>query len=318
MIKTRISSLLNIKHPILQGGMAWVATGELAAAVSNAGGLGIIGSGNAPPDIIKKEIIKVKERTDKPFGLNVMLLSPYAEEIIKLIYEEQIPIVTFGAGNPGKYIVKLKDKGTVVIPIVPSVALAKRMESAGADAVIVEGTEAGGHIGETTTMALVPQVADALNIPIIAAGGIADGRGFISALALGAEGVQMGTVFVCSQECTVHENYKKAIIKASDRNTSVSGRITGHPVRMIKNKLHRELIETEKNNDINEFERLGTGSLRKACIEGDVVMGTVMAGQISGLIKDIKPVNVIIDGIMSESEAIIEKLNNTMKGKNLC
>lgn len=318
VIKTSICNLLNIKYPILQGGMAWVATGELTAAVSNAGGLGIIGSGNAPPDIIKKEIIKVKENTDKPFGLNVMLLSPYVEEILNLIIKEHIPVVTFGAGNPGKYIKKLKDKGIVVIPIAPSVALAKRMEAYGANAVIVEGTEAGGHIGETTTMALVPQVADSLNIPVIAAGGIADGRGFISALALGAEGIQMGTVFVCSRECVVHNNYKQAIIKANDRNTSVSGRITGHPVRMIKNKLYRELTEMEKNNDPNGFEKLGTDSLRKACIDGDVIMGTVMAGQISGLIKEIKPVQEIIEGIISDSVVIMEKLKEVMGGKILC
>ncbi|MCK9216553.1 MAG: enoyl-[acyl-carrier-protein] reductase FabK [Firmicutes bacterium] len=310
MIKTEICSLLNIKYPILQGGMAWIATGELAAAVSNAGGLGIIGSGNAPAEIIKKEILKIKNSTDKPFALNVMLLSPFVDEIIELIYEEKVPIVSFGAGNPSKYIKKLKKNNIKVIPIVPSVALAKRMENSGADAVIVEGTEAGGHIGETTTMALVPQVVDAVKIPVIAAGGIADGRGFISALALGAQGVQMGTIFVCSKECTVHNNYKNAIIKAGDRSTSISGKTTGHPVRMIKNKLYREFIKLERVGvPIEELEKLGEGSLRKACVEGDVDTGTVMAGQISGIVKEIKTVKDIIDGIIEESYKVIKKVN---------
>ena len=314
MIKTKICSLLNIKYPILQGGMAWIATGELAAAVSNAGGLGIIGSGNAPAEIIREEISKIRNYTDKPFAINVMLLSPFAEEIIQLIYEEKIPVVTFGAGNPSKYIKKLKEESIKVIPIVPSVALAKRMEMAGADGVIVEGTEAGGHIGETTTMALVPQVVDAVKIPVIAAGGIADGRGFVSALALGAQGVQMGTVFVCSKECTVHNNYKNAILKAGDRSTSISGKSTGHPVRMIKNKLYREFINLEKNGvSVNELEKLGEGSLRKACIEGDVVTGTVMAGQISGMVKEIKTVKDIIDGIIEESYEVIKKISKIVE-----
>lgn len=314
MIKTKICSLLNIKYPILQGGMAWIATGELAAAVSNAGGLGTIGSGNAPAEVIKREIVKIKNNTDKPFALNIMLLSPFVDEIIELVYEEKIPIVSFGAGNPSKYIKKLKENNIKVIPIVPSVALAKRMENTGADAVIVEGTEAGGHIGETTTMTLVPQVVDAVKIPVIAAGGIADGRGFLSALALGAQGVQMGTIFVCSKECTVHNNYKNAIIKARDRSTSISGKTTGHPVRMIKNKLYREFIELERIGvSIKELEKLGEGSLRKACIEGDVDKGTVMAGQISGMIKEIKTVKDIIDGIIEESYEVIEKVNEIME-----
>lgn len=314
MIKTKICTLLNIKYPILQGGMAWIATGELAAAVSNAGGLGIIGSGNAPAEIIREEISKIRDYTDKPFAINVMLLSPFAEEIIQLIYEEKIPVVTFGAGNPSKYIKKLKEENIKVIPIVPSVALAKRMEMAGADGVIVEGTEAGGHIGETTTMALVPQVVDAVKIPVIAAGGIADGRGFVSALALGAQGVQMGTVFVCSKECTVHNNYKNAILKAGDRSTSISGKSTGHPVRMIKNKLYREFINLEKNGvSVNELEKLGEGSLRKACMEGDVVTGTVMAGQISGMVKEIKTVKDIIDGIIEESYEVIKKISKIVE-----
>lgn len=319
MLNTSICSLLGIKYPILQGGMAWIATGELASSVSNAGGLGIIGSGNAPADVIRKEVIKVKNNTDKPFGVNVMLLSPFVDEIIQMVYEEKVPVITTGAGNPGKYISKLKEAGIKIIPVVPSVALAKKMESNGADAVIAEGTEAGGHIGELTTMVLVPQIADAIKIPVIAAGGIADGRGIISALALGAQGVQMGTVFVCSQECTVHDNYKKAIIKAGDRGTVVSGRTTGHPVRMLKNKLYREFDKLEKNNAaIEEFDRLGSGSLKKACIDGDVNMGSVMAGQISGLVKEIKPAKVIIDDIVNECSEIINKVSVIVGGISSC
>lgn len=319
MISTSICSLLDIEYPILQGGMAWIATGELASAVSNAGGLGIIGSGNAPAELIRKEILKVKEKTDRPFGLNVMLLSPFVDDIIQLIYEERVPIITFGAGNPGKYIKKLKEASIKVIPIVPSIALAKKMEAAGADAVIAEGTEAGGHIGEITTMALVPQMVDAISIPVIAAGGIADARGFVSALVLGAQGVQMGTVFVCSKECTVHDNYKNAIIKAGDRSTSVSGRTTGHPVRMIKNKLFRELIKLEKRNaSIEEFDKVGSGSLKKACIDGDIDMGTVMAGQISGMVKEIKSVKDIINDIIQESNEVMKRASEIIGGKNRC
>ena len=315
MLNTSICSLLKIKYPILQGGMAWIATGELASAVSNAGGLGIIGSGNAPVDLIRKEINKVKNNTDKPFGVNVMLLSPYADEIIQMIYEEKVPVITTGAGNPSKYISKLKEAGIKIIPVVPSVALAKKMEKEGADAVIAEGIEAGGHIGELTTMALVPQIADAVKIPVLAAGGIADGRGMASALALGAQGVQMGTVFVCSKECTVHDNYKNAIIKAGDRSTAVSGRTTGHPVRVLKNRLYREFESLEKNNaSIEELEKLGSGSLKKACIDGDVNMGSVMAGQISGLVKEIKPVKRIIDDIVNECIEVICKVNGMVGG----
>ncbi len=316
MIKTSICDLLGIKYPIFQGGMAWIATGELALAVSNEGGLGIIGAGNAPPDIIRKEIQKVKKGTDKPFAVNIMLLSPFVEDIVQLVVEEKVAIVTFGAGSPGKYIRQLKDENIKVIPIVPSVALAKRMEAAGADAIIAEGTEAGGHIGETTTMALIPQVVDAVNIPVIAAGGIADARGFVSSLILGAQGVQMGTVFVCSKECTVHNNYKNAIIKAGDRSTSISGKTVNHPVRMIKNKLFREIIKLEKNKaSIEEIEKLGIGSLKNACIDGDISMGTVMAGQISGLVKEIKPVKDIINGIMQKSNEIIRNASQAVGGK---
>lgn len=305
MIKTELCDLLNIEYPIIQGGMAWVATSELAAAVSNAGGLGIIGCGNAPREVIEAEIANIKKLTDKPFGVNIMLLSPYAEDIIEFLYEEKVPVVTTGAGNPGKYINKFKEIGTKVIPVVPSVALAKRMEKIGADAVVVEGTEAGGHIGELTTMSLIPQVADEVTIPVIAAGGIADGRGFIAALSLGAKGVQIGTRFICTVECKVHENYKQAIIKSSDRDAVATGRTTGHPVRALKNAFTKKLAQLEKQNtDIETIENFGVGMLRKAVIEGDIGNGSVMAGQISGLIKDIKTCKAVIEDIMLEAEAI--------------
>ncbi|HYE80536.1 MAG TPA: enoyl-[acyl-carrier-protein] reductase FabK [Clostridia bacterium] len=307
MFKTPLCDVLGIKYPILQGGMAWVATAELAAAVSNAGGLGIIGAGNAPGDYVRKEIKKVKELTDKPFGVNIMLLSPFVDEVIEAVYEERVPVITTGAGNPGKYIARFKEIGTKIIPVVPAVALAKKMEQEGVDAVIAEGTESGGHVGELTTMALVPQVVDAVNIPVIAAGGMADGRGLISALALGAVGVQMGTVFVCASECTAHENYKLAIIKAGDRGTAVTGRVTGHPVRILKNKLAREFEKLEKANaGAEEYEKLGVGRLKAAVVDGDADYGSVMAGQISGLVKEIKPAKDIIENIMKEADITLE------------
>jgi enoyl-[acyl-carrier protein] reductase II len=248
MIKTRVTELLGIEYPIIQGGMAWVATHELAAAVSQAGGLGIIAAGNAPKEVIRNEIREVKKLTNKPFGVNIMLLSPFVDEVVDTVLEEGVSVVTTGAGNPGKYLERFKEKNIKVIPVVPSVALAKRMEKEGVDAVIVEGTESGGHIGELTTFALVPQVVDAVNIPVIAAGGIADARGFVAAFALGAEGVQMGTRFVLSTEAKVHENYKNLLLKAKDRDAIVTGRTTGHPVRVIKNKFTREFLELEKQN----------------------------------------------------------------------
>ena len=302
MFRTSICDVLGIKYPIIQGGMAWVATAELAAAVSNAGGLGIIGAGNAPADFVRAEIQKAKKLTDKPFGVNIMLLSPFVDEVIDAVYEERVPVITTGAGNPGKYIARFKEIGTKVIPVVPAVALAKKMEQEGVDAVIAEGTESGGHIGELTTMALVPQVVDAVSIPVIAAGGIADGRGFISALALGAQGVQMGTVFVCASECTAHENYKLAIVKAGDRGTAVTGRVTGHPVRILKNKLSREFEKLEKGNaSAEEYDKLGVGRLKAAVVDGDADFGSVMAGQISGMVKEIKPAKDIIEAIMKEA-----------------
>ena len=307
MIHTRICEILGIEYPILQGGMAGVATAELAAAVSNAGGLGIIGAGNAPADVVEREIIKASELTTKPFGVNVMLLSPFVDQVMEVIIKHRVKVVTTGAGNPGKYIGGLKEAGAKIIPVVPSVALAKRMQSVGADALIAEGTEAGGHIGELTTMCLVPQVVDAVEIPVIAAGGIADGRGLVAVLALGAEGVQMGTRFVCSLECTAHANYKEALLKAGDRDTVASGRTTGHPVRCLKNKLTREFDRLERaGTPAEELEKLGAGKLREAVVEGNTRDGSVMSGQIAGLINDIKPVKEIIEGITKEARDIIE------------
>ncbi|MFZ5966342.1 MAG: enoyl-[acyl-carrier-protein] reductase FabK [Bacillota bacterium] len=295
--------MLNIRYPIIQGGMAWVATAELAAAVSNAGGLGLIAAGNAPASFIRKEIEKIKTRTDKPYGINVMLLSPYVDEVIDLVIQEKVPVITTGAGNPGKYMSRLKSVGTKVIPVVPSVALAQRVEKIGADAVIVEGTEAGGHIGELTTMVLVPQIVDAVKIPVIAAGGIADGRGMAAAFALGAKAVQIGTRFICSSECTAHERYKELILKAKDRDTVVTGRSTGHPVRVLKNKFSKEYGKKEQENaSIEELESLGSGRLKLSVIDGDIENGSVMSGQIAGLIQDIKPCKEIIEEIVADAK----------------
>ncbi len=311
MFKTEICDMLNIKYPIIQGGMAWVATAELAGAVSNAGGLGIIGCGNAPASIIKKEIDKVRQLTDKPFGVNVMFLSPFLEEIIELLLEEKVPVITTGAGNPGKYIESFKEIGTKVIPVIPTIALAKRMEKLGADAIIVEGTEAGGHIGELSTMALLPQIVDAVSIPVIAAGGIADGRGFVAALSLGAKGVQIGTRFVCTDECIAHDNYKQAILKSGDRDAIVTGRTTGHPVRVLKNKFTKQFQLMEKENATpEELEEFGAGALERAAIGGDIQSGTIMAGQISSLICDIKPCKNVIEDIISEAEEVRNRLIN--------
>jgi enoyl-[acyl-carrier protein] reductase II len=289
--------------------MAWVSTAELAAAVSNAGGLGIIGAGQMPAEKLKQEIAKARSLTTRSFGVNLMLLASNIEELVKVILEEKVPVVTTGAGSPGAYIASFKERGIKVLPVVPSVALAQRMERAGADAVIVEGTEAGGHIGELTTLVLVPQVVDAVSIPVIAAGGIADGRGFIAALALGAKGVQMGTRFICTTECTVHENFKQKIVKARDRDTVVTGRSTGHPVRCLKNKLTREFERLErKGASVEELERLGTGKLRQAALEGDMEFGSVMAGQCAGLVKSVKPVAEVILEIIEEAKEVLKDL----------
>lgn len=308
-MNSRICKILDIEYPIIQGGMAWVSTAELAAAVSNAGGLGIIAAGNAPGTVIKDEIDKIKKLTDKPFGINVMLLSPFVDEIMGLVATEKVPVITTGAGNPGKYLNMLKEIGTKVIPVVPSVALAKRVEKAGVDAIIVEGTEAGGHIGELTTMVLVPQVVDAVDIPVIAAGGIADGRGMVAAFALGAEGVQVGTRFICSKECNIHEDYKQVVLKAKDRDTIVTGRITGHPVRVIKNKLAKEFQKLEKSGaHIEDLEKLGAGKLKLSVVNGDVDNGSVMAGQIAGLVKDIKFCKEIIEDMIKEAADTYESM----------
>ena len=294
-MKTEITKLLGIEYPIIQGGMAWVGTNELAAAVSEAGGLGIIGSGGAPASWVKEQIQQVKQKTDKPFGVNVMLMNPEADAIAQVIVDEKVPVVTTGAGNPEKYMEMWKAAGVKVIPVVASVALAKRMERTGADAVIAEGTESGGHIGETTTMALVPQVVDAVSIPVIAAGGIADGRGIAAAFMLGAKAVQMGTIFVASEESIVSDNYKNKVVKAKDIDTKVTGRSTGHPVRCIRNKQTQEYLRMEAEGaTLEELEHLTLGGLRKAVVDGDVVNGSVMAGQIAGLVKEIRSCKDIV------------------------
>ncbi len=304
-----ICELLGIKYPIIQGGMAWLGTFELVSAVSNAGGLGIIGSGDAPPDWLRRQIRSTKENTDKPFGVNIMLMSPFVKENLQIIIEEQVKIVTFGGGNPGSYIPALKEAGIKSLPVVSSVALARRLERLGADAIIAEGMESGGHIGETTTMALVPQVVQSVKLPVIAAGGIADGHGLIAALALGAQGVQMGTRFICSQECIAHPKFKEQIVQATDRSTVVTGESTGHPVRCLENRLTREFRTREKAGaSVEELETFGRGRLKLGIIDGNIEEGSLMAGQIAGLIKDIKPVKEIIESIMAEAEEIIDSL----------
>jgi len=304
---SNICRLLGIEYPIIQGAMAWIADSSLAAAVSNGGGLGIIAGGGADGEWLRSEIHKARKLTEKPFGVNIMLLSPFVEEQMKVVCEEKVKVVTTGAGNPGKYIKELKANGIIVIPVVPSVAFAQRVERAGADAVIAEGQEAGGHIGEITTMALVPQIVDAVKIPVIAAGGIADGRGVCAAFMLGAKGVQLGTRFVVADECTVSENYKDAIIKAKDTDTCQTGRSTGHPVRVIKNKLSREVISLEKKNvDTEEIARLCTGSLRQAVVDGDMERGSIMSGQIAGLVTRRQPAAEMIREIFEEAEEIYE------------
>jgi len=292
--------LLGIKYPIFQGGMAWLGTAELASAVSNAGGLGIIGAGHMPPDVLRKEIQKTKSMTDKPFGVNVMLMSPFVREVMQVVVNEKVKVVTTGAGNPGEYIPALKEIGAKVIPVVASVALAKRLVRTGVDAVIAEGMESGGHIGEITTMALLPQIVDAVEVPVIAAGGIGDSRGIVAAFALGAQGVQMGSRFVVSKECIAHVNYKNAVLKAKDRSTVVTGLSTGHPVRVIGNKLTREYLELEKNGaSVEELEQLGAGKLHLATHGGDVDNGSVMIGQISGMLTNVKTVAEIMEELAS-------------------
>lgn len=308
--KTRITELLGIKYPIIQGGMAWIAESTLAAAVSNAGGLGLIAGGSAPIDYLREEIRKTKAAVNgKPFGVNIMLMSPNAEELAKLVIEEGVPVVTTGAGNPGKYMAAWKEAGIKVIPVIPSVALAKRMERAGADAVVAEGMESGGHIGENTTMCLVPQVADAVEIPVIAAGGIADGRGIAASFMLGAEGVQLGTRFLAAEECRIHPTYKELVIKAKDTDSIVTGRSTGHPCRNVKTKFSKKLAGGEMNGTItpDEFEEITLGSLRKAVQDGNLEEGSFLCGAIAGMVNKIEPAKAMIEEMFAQAEQLLNR-----------
>lgn len=305
-MNTRITELLGVEYPIIQGGMAWVAENNLAAAVSEAGGLGLIGGANAPAEVIRQYIRKVKEVTNKPFGVNVMLMSPHADEVAKVVVEEGVKVVTTGAGNPEKYIDIWKAAGIKVIPVVASVALAKRMEKYGADAVIAEGMESGGHIGEATTMTLVPQVVDAVSIPVIAAGGIGDGRGIAAAFMLGAEAVQMGTRFLVAKECIVHQNYKDRVLKAKDIDTAVTGRTHGHPVRGLRNQMTRDYVKLEnEGKSFEELEYLTLGALRNAVVDGDVINGTVMAGQIAGMVSKEQTCKEMIIEMITQAEGLL-------------
>lgn len=308
MFKTPLCELLGIEYPIFQGGMAWVATAELVVAVSEAGGLGILGAGNAPPEVVQEEIRKIKERTNRPFGVNIYYLSPHVEALLDLVVAEKVPVVVTGAGNPGKHVPRLKQAGIKVISVVSSVALAQRLARVGVDALVAEGMEGGGHIGDVATLVLVPQVVDAVTVPVVAAGGIADGRGLVAALVLGATGVQMGTRFICTTECTVHENYKQAILKARDRATTVTG-YAGHEVRVLKNKLSQSFKAlAEQGASLQEFDALGQGRLRAAVVEGDVEYGSLMAGQVAALVNEIKPARKILQEVMEEASLLLEKI----------
>lgn len=307
-METRVSRLLGTTYPVIQGGMAWVAEYHLAAAVSNAGGLGIIGAASAPPEVVREQIRQAKKLTDRPFGVNVMLLNPNTPEVAKIVIEEGVKVVTTGAGNPAKFMDDWKAAGVVVIPVVASVAMAKLMERGGADAVVAEGMESGGHIGAQTTMTLVPQVVDAVNIPVIAAGGIADGRGVAAAMMLGAEGVQLGTRFVTAKESIAHENYKERIIKAKDIDSEVTGMSTGHPIRVLRNQMSREYLRLEKEGaSFEELEQLTLGSLRKAVMDGDVKNGSLMAGQCAGLVKKEQSCKEIIEELMTEADELLNR-----------
>ena len=307
----KLNELLNIKYPLIQGGMANIATGEFAASVSNAGALGLIGAGGMDTETLKKNIEICRSLTDKPFGVNIRLMNPCADEMAQLVIDEKVPVVTTGAGNPGKYVESWKAAGIKVLPVVPSVALAKRLEKYHVDGIIVEGTEAGGHIGELTTMALVPQVVEAVKVPVIAAGGIASGKQLLAAYALGASGVQVGTCLLASEECPIHENYKQAIINAKDTSTTVTGRIAGTPVRIIKNKMAKEYIKREKEGaDMMELEKYTLGSLKRAVLEGDVETGSLMAGQVAGMVDEIKPVAAIIAELFDECKQEFKKLES--------
>jgi len=309
MLKAAICDLFGIEYPIVQGGMAYLGTAELVSAVSNAGGLGIIGAGNSEPDWVRQQIRSTRQLTDKPFGVNILLISPFAEQVVDVVLEEKVAVVTTGAGNPGPYIPRFKQAGIKVMPVLASVALAKRLERAGVDAVVAEGMESGGHIGEVTTMALVPQVVDSVQVPVVAAGGIGDGRGLVAALALGAQGVQVGTRFVCSEECIAHPGYKQKILQAHERSTVASGQTTGHPLRCLQNRLTRQFQEMEKAGaSKEELESFGMNRYYQGAIEGNLEDGSLIAGQVAGLIKEIKPVRVIIDEMVAEAEAIIAGL----------
>lgn len=315
MIKTELCELLNIKYPIFQGGMAWIADASLAAAVSNAGGLGIIAAMNANADWLREEIHKVRTMTDKPFGVNIMLMSPFADEVSDLVVEERVPVVVTGAGNPGKYMKKWVEAGIKVIPVVASTAMARLVERSGATAVVAEGGESGGHIGELTTMTLVPQVCDAVKIPVLAAGGIADGRGIAAALMLGACGVQCGTRFLVAKECTVHQNYKNKILKAKDIDTIATGKRLGHPVRCLKNQFTRELFKQEYNSNISdeELEKMGAGALRKAAKEGDEKNGSFMAGQCAAMVHKEQTAQEMIEEMFAQAEEILNQANRFCK-----
>lgn len=312
-MKTVITEMLGIEYPVIQGGMAWVADHHIAAAVSNAGGLGLIGCGGADENWVRDQIHKCRELTDKPFGVNLMLMNPRADEIAAVLAEEKVKVVTTGAGSPAKYIEMWKAAGIIVIPVIAGVALAKRMEQCGADAVVAEGTESGGHIGETTTMALVPQVVDAINIPVIAAGGIADARGVAAAFMLGAKAVQCGTVFCASKEVNIHQNYKDMVIKAKDNDTRVTGRSTGAPVRQIRNALTKQYQDLEaKGAGLDELEKLALGSLRRAVVDGDTKAGTFMAGQIAGLVKEERSCKEIIENMVNGAEELIKSFKENV------
>ena len=312
---TRVTVALGIEKPVLQGGMAWVSEANLAAAVSNAGGLGVISAMNAPAEYLRQQIRTCRELTDKPFGVNIMLMSPHVEEVAKVVLEERVPVVTTGAGLPGKYMKDWVPAGIKVVPVVPSVAIARRVEREGATAVIAEGCESGGHVGETTTMALVPRVAQAVSLPVVAAGGIADGRGFAAAFMLGAEGVQMGTRFLCSTECRINDAYKQKVLKAKDIDTAVTGKRLGHPVRALKNPFTAQLGRMEYDSTITneQIEAFGTGSLRKAAVDGDLENGSFMCGQIAGLVNDIKPAREIIDTILAEGMKLLSEASKWTK-----
>jgi enoyl-[acyl-carrier protein] reductase II len=309
-IRSRLTELLGIEYPIIQGGMAWTATWELASAVSNAGGFGVIGAGHMPTDLLREQIRRAKAASDRPFGVNLMLLTPHIDDIVEMVLTEGVHAVTTGAGNPGKYMEALQAKGIKVLPIAPSVPLAKRLEAAGADAIIGEGMEAGGHIGELTTMVLTPQLVDAVSVPVIAAGGIADGRGLVAALALGAEAVQIGTRFMCATECVIHPSVKERVLKARDRDTVVTGYSTGHPVRVLKNKLSRQIEALDRQNDAVAIEALGAGRLALCMTEGDVDMGSLMAGQCSAMVDEIQPAADIVREIMAEAEALLRSMGD--------